>query len=278
MSVAALEWTWIGRCLPGPAPTVSDPRHRRWMRTKVHAHPTREIMLVLEGEHRYGVGERVHPARPGTVFLFAAGEAHDADYPPFSPLCRDLWLVLAPPHCVFINEACAGGGRPRILARRRPLGPAFAECLTASWDACQGESASPAAVRQLQAAVTMALLAALRSPLETGSADSRQRRAVDEIRRHIASNLGLDLSLKGLARLAGYAPEHFHRIFRQRTGLTLHAYVARLRLDRARQLLQGGAAVGAVAGELGFGSAAYFSRFFKRATGLAPTGSKTRPP
>jgi AraC-like DNA-binding protein len=239
-----------------------------------HAHPSREIVIGLEGDHRYGVGGRIHPLRPGTVLLLEAGEAHDAGYPPFARPCRDLWLVLAPPHCVFVNEVRAGGGRPIALSPRRPLAPAFAECLAASWDACRAAPGDPVAVRQLQAAAALAILAALRSPAEAGTSATRQRQAVERIRRYIAGNLGHDLGLKRLAYLAGYAPEHFHRIFRQRTGCTLHEHVARLRLERARQLLAAGEPVAGVAAALGFGSAAYFSRFFRRVSGRAPTAAR----
>lgn len=244
------------------------------MATHTHAHATREIAVCLAGDHRYGVDGRIHPLRPGSVLLLDAGTPHDAGYPPFAPPCRDLWLVLAPPHFVFVSEVCAGGGRPLALSPRRPLGAAYAECLATSWDACRDAAGDAAAAEQLRAAATMTILAALRSPVESGSTESRQRAAVERICLHIASNPGHDLGLKRLARLAGYAPEHFHRIFRRRMGVTLHDHVARLRLQRARDLLAAGEAVGRVAAILGFGSAAYFSRFFKRATGRPPQAAR----
>ena len=274
--LADLPWSWLGGGLPGDVPAVRHARHRAWMPSHTHAHPTREIVVCLEGDHRYGVDGRIHRLRPGSVLLLDAGTAHDTGYPPFSPACRDLWLVVAPPHFVFINEVRAGGGRATTLSPRRPLGAAFAESLAASWDACRASAGDALAIRQLQAAATMAILAALRSSTETGSAESRQRQAVERIRLHIASNLGHDLGLKSLARLAGYAPEHFHRIFRRRLGLTLHEHVARLRVERARTLLAAGTPVGQVAVEVGFGSAAYFSRFFKRATGRPPVEARVR--
>lgn len=270
--VVELSWSWLGAGLPGGVPAVRHPRHRAWMAAHTHAHPTREIAVCLEGEHRYGVDGRIHALRPGTVLLLDAGMPHDSGYPPFAPPCRDLWLVLAPPHFIFVNEVSVGGGQATTLRPRRPLGAAFAECLAASWEACRAGDASAAS--QLRAAATMTILAALRSPIENGSSESRQREAVERICLHIASNPGHDLGLKSLARLAGYAPEHFHRIFHRRMGVTLHDHVARLRLQRARALLASGVAVGRVAAELGFGSAAYFSRFFKRATGRRPVESR----
>lgn len=261
---------WHGRRLPGPAPAVRHPRHRAWMPAHTHAHPTRELVLALAGDHRYGVDGRILRLRPGDGLLLDAGEPHDAGYPPFAPPCRDLWLVLAPPHFVFANEVRAGGGRPHEVIPRQPLGAAHAECLAAAWDACRGPE-DAAGARRLQAAATMCALAALATPPDSGPPESRQRRSVEQIRRHLAANLGEDLSLKHLARLVGYAPEHFHRIFRRYAGLTLHEHVNRLRLERARQLLAAGTPAAAVAGQLGFATAAYFSRFFRRAIGQTPS-------
>lgn len=274
--VAELPWSWLGAGRSGEVPPVRHLRHRAWMAAHTHVHPTREIAVCLQGDHRYGVDGRIHAMRPGTVLLLDAGMPHDSGYPPFAPRCRDLWLVLAPPHFIFVNEIDVGGGQVTTLRPRRPLGAAFAECLAASWEACRAGDA--AAAGQLRAAATMTILAALRSPIENGASESRQREAVERICLHIASNPGHDLGLKSLARLAGYAPEHFHRIFRQRMGVTLHDHVARLRLQRGRALLASGAAVGSVAADLGFGSAAYFSRFFKRATGRPPVEARKAVP
>jgi AraC-like DNA-binding protein len=60
------------------------------------------------------------------------------------------------------------------------------------------------------------------------------------------------------------------RGFKQTFGITPHAFVLRLRVERARERLAQGARVADLALELGFADQAHFCRTFKRVTGLSP--------
>ncbi len=47
---------------------------------------------------------------------------------------------------------------------------------------------------------------------------------------YVRENLDGDLSVNRLARIAGFSPFHFHRLFKSITGETLNEIVTRLRL------------------------------------------------
>jgi len=87
---------------------------------------------------------------------------------------------------------------------------------------------------------------------------------------HARANLTDDLSLEALARVAGFSPFHFHRLFRSLTGETLSDLVARLRLERAVALLRATPrrSITEAAYASGFASVSVFSRAFKRRYGL----------
>jgi AraC family transcriptional regulator of adaptative response/methylated-DNA-[protein]-cysteine methyltransferase len=81
-------------------------------------------------------------------------------------------------------------------------------------------------------------------------------------------------ALAALAKRAGYAPHHFHRMFRRATGLTPRGYAAALRARRAETALAGGASVTEAAMEAGYGAA---SRFYAGAgprLGMAPSARR----
>ena len=81
-----------------------------------------------------------------------------------------------------------------------------------------------------------------------------------------------DPDLAEVARQACLSPFHFHRAFARAFGQTPHQYRNRLRLDRARRLLEvGGMTVTEVCGAVGFESAASFSALFRRAFGVPPS-------
>lgn len=83
-------------------------------------------------------------------------------------------------------------------------------------------------------------------------------------------NLNHDLSLDALARVAGFSPFHFHRIFKTITEETVNNMVVRLRLERAAVLLRStpGLSITDAAFECGFQSVSVFSRSFKKRYGI----------
>lgn len=74
-----------------------------------------------------------------------------------------------------------------------------------------------------------------------------------------------------LARRAGLSVSRFNRLFVAETGQTPSAFVAQRRMHRVvRALLGEGAALKTLAYEMGFGSPAHFSRWFKTQAGVSP--------
>jgi AraC family transcriptional regulator len=89
---------------------------------------------------------------------------------------------------------------------------------------------------------------------------------IDYVREHLKDDLSLDV----LARVAGFSPFHFHRLFKSVTDETINDMVVRLRLERAAALLRATPklSVTEAAFECGFKSVSVFSRLFKRQYGL----------
>jgi AraC-like DNA-binding protein len=114
----------------------------------------------------------------------------------------------------------------------------------------------------------------LRSPLGTdlrrlgvAGEDQPIRRAIAEIAEHYAS---ASLTAPALARAAGLSESTFFERFRSFTGLTPQRYIKRVRLQRARELLEGGETAAAAAAAVGYVSAAHFSRDYSRQYGASP--------
>ncbi|HCA84958.1 MAG TPA: hypothetical protein DEQ61_05365, partial [Streptomyces sp.] len=79
------------------------------------------------------------------------------------------------------------------------------------------------------------------------------------------------LSRWQLAQAAGVSENHLGRLFHRELGLTLWDYLTRLRIQRAKERLrQSDDSVQAVARAVGFHDRAYFSRVFRKVTGVAP--------
>ena len=105
----------------------------------------------------------------------------------------------------------------------------------------------------------------------------RQGRSVTRALVHIQAHLGDELTLSGLAGVAGYSPSRFHRLFKTAVGESPRAYVERLRVERAAlRLWLHDTTILAVALDVGFRSHETFIRAFRRRFGVVPTVVRKR--
>ena len=80
-----------------------------------------------------------------------------------------------------------------------------------------------------------------------------------------------ELSLAEIAAAAYVSEFHFARLFKKITGTTPHAYLAGLRIERARKLLaETDLAITEVGARVGYNSQSHFTKIFRAATGLTP--------
>jgi AraC-like DNA-binding protein len=87
----------------------------------------------------------------------------------------------------------------------------------------------------------------------------------------IAGHLGEPLCLADIAAAACISRFHFARLFRARTGSSPMAYVMRLRLERAREMLaREDGCIADTAAALGFYDQSHFTRTFRRIHGVPP--------
>ena len=87
----------------------------------------------------------------------------------------------------------------------------------------------------------------------------------------IHANIGAPLALSDLASAAAMSPFHLHRVFSSIHGVTPHAYIARLRFERACALLHHSSMpISEIAYSCGYESVGSFTTTFTRRIGLPP--------
>ncbi len=89
---------------------------------------------------------------------------------------------------------------------------------------------------------------------------------------YIEQRIHMPLRLKELAGLIHLHPTYFSNLFTETFGMSPMTYIMQRRVHRAQSLLkQSDATVQHIADMMGFKDAFYFSRVFKKITGIAPS-------
>src|SRR5262249_14667168 len=100
--------------------------------------------------------------------------------------------------------------------------------------------------------------------------DGAQFRRLLRARDRIEDAYAEPLALADLARTAGLSPFHFLRLFQRVFGATPHAYLARVRIERAQKLLARSASVTEACLSVGYFSLGSFSARSSRDVGCSP--------
>lgn len=167
--------------------------------------------------------------------------------------------------------------RPQGWVRDAPLRHAI--------DALLAESAFGPTTALFQNAVGTAIIARLRELDGVVSRPPRHQLSEADLTRVIAfmeARMADDLSVADLASIAGLSPAHFSTLFRNATGEPPHRYHTRLRVERARRLLEGGATPSDASLAVGFFDQSHLARHMRRLIGISPArlrvpSSKKRP-
>lgn len=110
-----------------------------------------------------------------------------------------------------------------------------------------------------------------------GAADAEKKDAAaetaEEIRAYLQKNYAGPVNNASLSRVFGFVPAYLSKIFRAHTGVSPGQYLTDLRIRRAKELLlqNPGYMSKEVALMVGYTDPLYFSRIFKKETGISPS-------
>lgn len=94
----------------------------------------------------------------------------------------------------------------------------------------------------------------------------------------IHQNYGRAFTRQEIAGFVGVSERYLTDIFHQELGLSVWEYLHRFRVAQAQQLLRSSeVSIGEIAAQVGFENAHYFTRVFRRVTGMAPRDFRELP-
>ena len=105
--------------------------------------------------------------------------------------------------------------------------------------------------------------------------ESMESHIVVDIKEYITSRLEESVRICDICREFGYSKSYISKIFREQTGETLSSYAIKKRVECARMLIrEDDLNFAQISAKLNFDNPQYFSRVFKRVTGMTPSEFK----
>lgn len=240
----------------------------------LHHHALLELHAIDHGAGTAVVGDRVLRWRAPAAFLIGPGLVHAWISDPLAvPLPHRSHVLQAWPDLPARLAGTPEGDALAAVAARAGRGlllggdAAAAVCARLAGFAAASPAARLGLWLESVAAFTAAPpLAAPRTALSGGGSGR-----FDAVRAWLDRHATGRVTLAGAARVAGMHPQALARFFRRHAGMSVIAYVQRLRVARACELLRDGdQPVAACAAAAGFAGSAHFNRVFRRLHGCTP--------
>lgn len=106
-----------------------------------------------------------------------------------------------------------------------------------------------------------------------GDKQEGEKELIVAVKKYITKNMKMKLSMKELSSQFGFVPSYLSMIFREAEGKSPTEYLTDLRIENAKKLfLQStDTAINEIAERVGFSDPLYFSKVFKKVTGITPS-------
>jgi len=251
--------------------------------TPPHTHSFDEVVIITGGSGVHVIDNQEYPLIRGDAFVIRGQHVHlfrnveglrlvnllikRARFSALEQECRDLPGF----HALFVLEPHARQSH-RFQAKLH-LAPNQLNHLMHLVELLDNElkTNQSGAAHVVEALVKIIIVTICRYYSTTDSGDCNALVRVSKVIRHLEDHYADAHSLAALARLAGMSSRSFRRAFKTATGCSPGAYLLRLRIERAAQLLAlPDANVTNAALDVGFDNSSYFAQQFRKVMNMTP--------
>ena len=248
----------------------------------MHDHEFSELVIVASGHLNHIHASGTDRLVAGNFFVIHPGEKHGyANLAKGTVVFNILYHSAQPPVAISLGEfgmtaeffpeehtRCRARTLGRIPRRELPR----VTCLVRE---IRREETSK---RPLGAAICLSLFSALLLHLSRAAnrVQTLSENPLQAETNFIEQNIGHKISLNEICAVSGKSVSTLSREFKRLTGFPPAAFIAHCRIQKARELLEkGDTSIAAIAGTLGYSSAAHFSSQFRLFCGMSPHKYRT---
>jgi len=224
------------------------------------------FQYTTEGEGFYETGGTRYALTAGQAFLAEIPSAHRYGYPGGTVPWTFYFVLLRPSYVMPLWNRIKGITGPVVTIDAaampiRALRQLYAE-------ASAGRIRDPFSASSFLYAFMMELAALVSAP---GRDNRNWPDPVREAVRYMEANYAHMPDQQQLSRSLGLSKFHFARLFARHVGLTPNAYVNRIRIERAMELLRTTEwSVERIGTAVGYSTGSYFIKVFRSAAGQTP--------
>lgn len=236
-----------------------------------HFHLDYHVGLITEGVQRQKLNGKNTLLVPGTIQLMPPGEIHDGVNGNDGAYTLKTFRISQTLLCEVVQDVTGKDVIPSsagIVLTDWELAAQLSRLHTAMWNGKRHEhieiqSAWLNLLEQLLSRTKM-----VKPATYNGKFSPVQWRRIQEF---CDAHLSEKITLDDLAAVCGLDRFQFLRLFKHSIGMTPHAWLVRLRLERACSLLNRSHQLTRVAQDVGFYDQSHFNRAFRRAFGVPPS-------
>jgi len=226
-----------------------------------------QLIYVCEGQCVVTLEDRVRIAYPGDCILYRPGEKQDYLFPQKTNP-RTYWIHFNGEGCQKLFEMLVLQDVCIVKADRNR------EIVHLMSRVCQYYNLQISHSDLICSGLMQSILALLSNEVHKVDhlSEGKGKDKISELISYIKTVPNLDITLGVCAAFCNMSKVHFARVFKQITGIPPVQFMLRIRIDRAKELLDfTDMPIAEIAEASGFQDQNYFARTFRKSIGMSPT-------
>jgi AraC-like DNA-binding protein len=225
-----------------------------------------QIIYITKGRGIFEASQKTHVVVPGTVMIVFPGVRHFYK-PEFDVGWTEYWVGFKGPHADTLRDQ-------GFLSQKKPvyevgLQNSLLSIYVQIFDLVQNQQP----LYQIRASsLVLTLISEVLAHERKTVQHSSSERLVERAKFFMEENIYREVNLNGFGEMLGVSASHLNAVFKSYTAMTPYQYFISIKIRKAKELLEAGALpIKEVAYRLGFDDQYYFSRLFRKKTGIAPS-------
>lgn len=237
---------------------------------RLHSHENYEIYLFLEGDTKYIVEEKTYTLKPYDIIVIRKNEMHRVFHNGISRYKR--FVINVSPEFFEIHN-CKEYEKQFLTVGDGNKIEADTVLSSGIYDAFMRLKKYSKNCKETSSPISISIITEilyLLSDTKSYTVGDSKSTAVSSVMEYLNANFREDIKLEELEKMFFISKYHLCHAFKKATGLTVHGYITRKRINYVKELVKSGDKLGQAYSRAGFNSYSSFYRAYMNEYGAPP--------